>query len=250
MPHRILEHLAHSADDLVDRAVGQAAASALVSAPGPRVDVLLHQRRAKGGCLVDRVALAQQRVDHVVDVARRDRVDGLVSEVVDRNGQPPSEVSAPLVRVHSPLSPVVVAGGRYLEGVGSRGLRNCWGAGGRISVRREPLAARNQLGDELAFLLHPLFGPPLPLAAEMNGHPLFGPGRWVAPGHLQPERHSAICLASNDGAYGRTCHQRGSWCAGLTLILRCLQTWAAPGTAPRTLVPDRWDRTTGHGRRP
>jgi hypothetical protein len=79
MPNRILEYLAQGANDLVDGAVGKSSAAALVSATGARVDVVLHQRGASGSRLLDGIALTQQRIDHVVDVTRRDHVDGFVS---------------------------------------------------------------------------------------------------------------------------------------------------------------------------
>jgi hypothetical protein len=93
MAHRILEDRPDGADDLVDRAVGETASPPLMGASGAGVDVVLGQRRARGGGLVDGVALLEERVDHVVDRALVDRVDRLLSEVFNGDGKPSVEVS-------------------------------------------------------------------------------------------------------------------------------------------------------------
>jgi hypothetical protein len=77
--HRVLEDRPDGADDLVDRAVGEAASPPLMGASGAGVDVVLHERRARGGGLVDGVALPEKRVDHVVDRAVGDRFDRVVA---------------------------------------------------------------------------------------------------------------------------------------------------------------------------
>ena len=55
-----LEDRADGADDLVDRAVGEPATAALVGAPGPRIDVVLHERCPDLARLADFIAFAQQ----------------------------------------------------------------------------------------------------------------------------------------------------------------------------------------------
>jgi hypothetical protein len=58
-------------------------------APGARVDVVLHERVALCGGLLDGIALSQERIDHVVDISCRNGVDGPLSEMLDGDAQPP-----------------------------------------------------------------------------------------------------------------------------------------------------------------
>jgi hypothetical protein len=115
------EHLAHGPDDLVDRAIAQPATATLVDAPGALVEVVLRKRGAVGGGLPDGVALAQHRVDHVVDVAGADLVDWLVAEMRYSVRQPPAQVVAALVGSHPPLAAVKVPRRGELEGLGLSG---------------------------------------------------------------------------------------------------------------------------------
>ena len=189
MAHRVLEDRPDGADDLVDRAVGETASPPLMGASGAGVDVVLGQRRARGGGLVDGVALLEERVDHVVDRAFVDRIDRLVSEVLHGDGKPPVEVLAALVRAHAALTAVVVAAGGDLEVLGNH--RSCRRRGGdpplsgRPTRAGEPLIARDELADQLELLLDTSLIPAFPLAAQVLAHALHLTGRRVTPRHPQ-----------------------------------------------------------------
>jgi hypothetical protein len=63
-----------------------------MSAPGAQVDVVLHERVALCGRLLDGIALSQERIDHVVDIPCRNSIDRLLPEMLDGDGQPPVQV--------------------------------------------------------------------------------------------------------------------------------------------------------------
>jgi hypothetical protein len=170
--------------------------------------------------------------------------------MLDGDSQPPVQIDPTLLAAHPALATVVVTRGSDLEGVsgGRCFLRSR--DGGRLALRRNPLAASDHPGNVPALFLDTLFVPALPLAAKVDGDPLSGARGWIAPTDPQPVGDAALGGSTNDLADRWPRHHGSPARGGLACIGASLHGAAlASVSAARAVVERRRDRRACHGRR-